>query len=127
MVSFRFLVACVVMVLVPLQGFAAASRLCCALAPAHRVAMHGGAHTPRAAAPSAARAAHASHEQAPATASSSEDAERCLVCASLCHAVGVPQAVAVALLPQVLHEHGSLLTAAILDRPFPVADKPPRG
>jgi hypothetical protein len=126
------LLAWIVMFAIPIQGLAAASMLFCGQGTAH----HGqaAAHEHPAGTP-----AH-DHEQQPnlqlvqdtaavqlSDGKSAPDlTHKCSVCASCCHAVGIPPT-ALMIEPDVPSRADPIgLTMAVHSRPLLVPDKPPR-
>ena len=139
MLRIRLLVAWLMLLLVPLQGLAAASKFCCVVQSSHHASSDPTSSF------SVGKAALAAHHggTAPATQYKNSRAllgearpvspdlghdasEGCGVCASLCHAVGITQAFAAsptAAMRPVNPVEGLLLAP---EQPFTVADKPPR-
>lgn len=151
MVRFRHLVAWLVMALVPLQAFAAASKVCCAARHLHPVAASTSALEPansmhyQAIALSRSLPRTEIDRQAPSDHAAWRDEttrdvssgassgteprgmQSCGVCASLCHAVAISPSWWT--WDSGVPEAGDLAAALRLlsTRPFTVADKPPRG
>jgi hypothetical protein len=129
----RLLLAWIIMVAVPLQGFAAASMLFCGTGAAHHSQAASHAHP-------ADVPAHDHAQQEPdskvvadqGSAKASDDGNatqlthKCGVCASCCHAVAITQAPQLHLPegPAQADRAAPLRTAS--SRPSVVPDKPPR-
>lgn len=137
MSRFRLFLAWLLLAALPLQGWAAASMLYCA--PAQRTAVHAKAQGPVTASPQDMHAGHddmgsVQHAQHHAEDSASGDTvaaadgagHTCGVCAACCHGVALAQTQhwATALPPPAAHIAEPLV--AVLARPSPVPDKPPR-
>ena len=134
MLRFRVLLAWLVMAVLPLQGFAAASMLFCGTAPAARVSQahgHDGheGHPHHAPAASTAGHDHAAHGHAaadPASADQDKQGHACAVCASCCQVVAVGGFNALARTgdaPSVQPPHPMI---RVVTRTTSVPDKPPR-
>jgi hypothetical protein len=124
----------VLLVLMPLQGFAAASMLCCTLQATHEMTMaipDGEAAGATDTLP-AVRAYSDSHPVAALTPVSQRrhdvDHERhgCGLCTSLCHAIALSGAAAALKASPPSHQVPGQVQPPVATRPFPVADKPPR-
>lgn len=140
MLRFRLILAWLLLAALPLQGWAAATMLYCG--PAQRDAVHAKADLPEAAVSHHdMQAAHhpmqSAHEQhhigtgdmgsADGVAQPVADASHtCGVCAACCHGVGLAQTLH---WPAITAAPGAVMgepLVAVLARPSPVPDKPPR-
>ena len=132
MLRIRLILAWLLLAALPLQGWAAATMLFCG--PAPRAAVVAKAHSPEAAAnhhqmhgPHDVPAAHAQHHDAADGAQPVADGSHtCGVCAACCHGVALAQTQpwpSVSPAPEAGHGEPLL---AVLARPSPVPDKPPR-
>jgi len=115
--------------LVPLQGFAAAARLCCAMqhhppGPSIVQPQQPAAHAKLTPAPMNMAAASPQATTGFPAMANSPDA--CGVCASLCHALAIPQSGRCDINGEMPREFLSHLLFALSSRALPVADKPPR-
>lgn len=134
MTRLRLLLACLVMLAIPLQGFAAATMLFCAPgAPHHAAASGGGTH-------GAAGHDHAAHSHAPSQASqqaaqdavdaahltAADAAHACSVCAACCHSVAISDATALRAVAPPPQFHRTEAPVAVVSRPAVVPEKPPR-
>ena len=130
MLRIRLLFAWLVLVAIPLQGFAAASMLYCGMGSGHGAQVQS----------QPAASAHHDHADGDHSHAKLEKAEKsvddkaqlpdsshkCGVCASCGHSAAMtetPRSLAVTLMPQALAVAPSVL---IHPRPSPVPDKPPR-
>lgn len=138
MARFRRFLACLLLVAIPLQGFAAATMLFChssgqaqqsaGVAQEHRHHEHGAA-----AEDGHAMHQHAGHNQAAGEAGQQSDAakltdlgQKCSACAACCHSVGIsdtPRVPTLSGAPQIVTAESA---AAVYSRPSSVPDKPPR-
>lgn len=137
MPRFRLILAWLMMAALPLQGWAAASMLYCG--PAQRAAVHAAAaaheasHHDMHAAHHDVKAGHHAQQHhadpgAPEGAQPAADASShtCGVCAACCHGVALAQTQRwAATLPALAADIAEPLVAVIV-RPSPVPDKPPR-
>lgn len=137
MLRFRLLLAWLLLAALPLQGWAAAAMLFCG--PAQTVAMHSEVHVAKADAGN--RGLHADHHDMHAahaqqhldggdadggTQPSADGVHTCSVCAACSHGVALAQTPQ---WPAVLPPPAADITEpliAVLARPSPVPDKPPR-
>lgn len=131
MVRVRHLIAWLVIALLPLQALAAAAKLCCADPHLHATATAAPALAPAPSVhPHAVMPSQPSVDAAIAgIAADTElhDPRPCAGCASLCHAVAITPS-------RTAWNAGAQLSGDLVPplqplatRPFPVADKPPRG
>lgn len=145
MVRFRFLLACLVMLALPLQGFAATTMLFCGMGPDHHATeVAAGAqrsiehlhHAERLGDGVGSDASAQGHDAHHATATDSgEQAQHtdlvssghtCALCASCCHSVAIFETVPLASttpLPAASFEDPPVF---VQSRPALVPDKPPR-
>jgi len=140
MLRFRLLLAWLLLAALPLQGWAAATMLFCG--PAQRTAVVAQSHLPADAASHHdmdtahhdMQPPHAQHHVAPGDMGGADDGAQpvadgshtCGVCAACCHGVALAQTQqwpSVSPAPEA--DHGEPLVA-VLARPSPVPDKPPR-
>ena len=135
MALIRLLLACLLMLSVPLQGFAAASMAFCGGSPGHQqqFSQSGGQH-----AHAQGEQDHSRHHDPQVTASASDvlsgdtgqlpdQAHKCGVCGACSHSVAIAEIAyptLFATLPQVDPAEPVLLVDS---RPALVPDKPPRG
>ena len=129
----RSFVACLLMVLVPLQSVAAASKLCCLMQGHARTVTHGSDMAGKAAAHSDALSGQARHvsatgavARASAVTFNSPGTAECAVCAALCHSVALPPATPECRQHQVLHGVPSYTPEASVSLPTSVLERPPR-
>ena len=130
----RLLFAWIVMIAIPVQGFAAASMMFCGKGSAHH-AQAAAVHQHDAGTPAHDHATHqpqaqAAAEQAPMKlsdgASATNLAHKCSACASCCHGVAIAQTPLI-VLPDVPARAGpGEPSPAAYSRPSVVPDKPPR-
>lgn len=128
MCSLRTWLACLLMVLVPLQGAAAAAKLCCPSRghslPASLVSVQGQVTNAHQDEDGSAETSSVRN-----TAKRGEDAttgEECAVCATLCHSAGLPQAAHAQKQPHFSDATPAYLGWAFGHRVQAVPDKPPR-
>jgi hypothetical protein len=123
----RLFLAWIMMVAVPLQGFAAATMLLCGQAPGHGAAASAHAHEARPAHGHGHGEQAASHQDAGHEADSQGGMlHKCGVCASCSHAVAITESLhtpGVAIPPQ---QRIAEPLVVVVFRPVPLPDKPPR-
>lgn len=127
MARLRFLLACLVMLATPLQGFASATMLSCTGMPGHHGAsaapaghdLHGLADQAAAQVDNASRAGGGA--EAPAA-----NASACSACAVCCQSVAMTASLVMAPLPSVPRVHAQTRKPAVPSQPAVVPDKPPR-
>jgi len=133
----RLLLACLVMLAIPLQGFAAATMLFCGAGNGHHAAAAptGAQHDHRGHVHPVSDA-HASHTEVQAKmAPDFPDAtaktpagtvHKCGVCSSCCHLVAITESVPLVRIALVPHADIAAPVVAVQNRPVRVPDKPPR-
>lgn len=126
----RCWVACLLMVLVPLQAAAAAAKVCC-LVRGHVIAVIPPPITvelrtlnEQQLVPSAALV-HSSSAELPLKHADASSAE-CAICATLCHSVAITPTTAQAQDPHFSREHPEYAVDATVAPPVGVPEKPPR-
>ena len=120
MARLRLLLACLLLVAVPLQGIAAASMLFCGKSGTHH-------------APAASALDHAGHDHAMHAQHQEADAKQlpdalhaCAICAACCHGVAITQAEPAVALPPAPAGMMEAPVVRMHSRPAKVPDKPPR-
>ena len=130
MLSVVRLLLWVLVALMPLQGFAAASMLCCLARPAHELVMTSDGSVGAGSAPLAVDARGHKLDSArldePLLRGGDEERHGCGVCASLCHAIALTGAAATVKVTLPLGQTPRQDQPLVTTRPFPVPDKPPR-
>jgi hypothetical protein len=131
MATLRTWLACLLMLLVPLQTAAAATKFCCATRG------HGipGAHVSATSGPMASSAQEARHaafgQELPFSVASVQSgqhasAAECAICATLCHSVGIPATDRITDDPSLSKERPGYGAAKAVSPTLAVPDKPPR-
>lgn len=126
----RLLFAWLVLVAVPLQGFAAASMLYCGTGPRHDAVAQVQVQSV-----SAGQHDHSSHghgkvvkveKSADGQSKLPDSSHKCGVCASCCHSAAITETVRVLAMAPLPQAEVTALFVAIHPQPSPVPDKPPR-
>lgn len=144
MVRIAHLLAWLLMALMPLQSFAAASKMCCLMRGGHtahlatgNVASAGKVHArsddPGAQARTTAFPAVRDHKgqgapvsSRPEVAVTEQELYGCGLCASLCHGVSVPSGATSLQASAPVQQDVQPREPWVTTRPFPVPEKPPR-
>lgn len=122
MVVLRLLLACLVALAIPLQGFAAAAMVVCGAA-SHAFSSHNRvrpSHT------HTVGDVQASHDATHAKQQSSDACHKCGVCASCCHSMAISTSIQVALITPLSQAGSTESWVPLASRPVAVPEKPPR-
>lgn len=133
MPSFRIMFLWLVMALVPLQGFAAAAKFCCATRSDEQGRSHPGASSSASHSVALnvfavdAQLAEPGPRLAVVGGAVHEDVESCRLCASLCHAVAIAPTLGPLPAPGPTSAEIAYTAIGLPSVPSPVAERPPRG